>query len=74
MSQIITATFEGGILKPDQQLDLPAHARVRLIVEPLDLSSESAQEAWNELEQLCEEAPIDSAGKLMTRDQLHERH
>jgi predicted DNA-binding antitoxin AbrB/MazE fold protein len=31
----ITATFEDGVLKPAQPLDLPAHAQVRLTIEVL---------------------------------------
>ena len=33
--QTITATFEDGVLKPMQPLDLPAHAQVRLMIELL---------------------------------------
>ncbi len=73
MGQVITATFENGMLKPDEQLDLPPKTRVRLIVMPLDSSAEAIQDAWDELDQLCAEFPIDSGGQLLTRDQLHER-
>jgi predicted DNA-binding antitoxin AbrB/MazE fold protein len=31
--QTITATFEDGVLKPTQPLDLPAHAEVRVTIE-----------------------------------------
>jgi predicted DNA-binding antitoxin AbrB/MazE fold protein len=31
--QTITATFEDGVLKPAQPLDLPAHAEVRVTIE-----------------------------------------
>jgi len=33
--QTITATFEDGVLKPKEPLDLPAHTEVRLTIEPL---------------------------------------
>jgi predicted DNA-binding antitoxin AbrB/MazE fold protein len=33
--QTITATYEDGVLKPTQPLDLPAHAEVRLTIELL---------------------------------------
>lgn len=33
--QTITATFEDGVLKPRQPLNLPAHAEVRVTVELL---------------------------------------
>jgi predicted DNA-binding antitoxin AbrB/MazE fold protein len=35
MNQIVHATFEGGVLKPDVPLEFPPMTRVRLIVEPL---------------------------------------
>ena len=73
MGQIVTATFEDGILKPDAPLDLPPHARVRLVVETLDELTEDSRKVWTELERLWDEASIDSQGERMTRDQLHER-
>ncbi len=33
--QTITATFEDGVLKPNQPLDLPAHAQVQVTIEVL---------------------------------------
>jgi predicted DNA-binding antitoxin AbrB/MazE fold protein len=33
--QTITATFEDGVLKPTQPLDLPAQAQVRITIEIL---------------------------------------
>ena len=73
MSQVLTATFDDGVFYSDKKVDLPARARVRLTIEPLPVAPASPEEAWNELEQLCAQAPIDSGGKLMTRDELHER-
>ena len=35
MLHTITATFEDGVLKPAQPLNLPAHAEVRLTIELL---------------------------------------
>jgi predicted DNA-binding antitoxin AbrB/MazE fold protein len=73
MSQMITATYRDGMLKPDVPLNLSPGMRVRLVVEPLEHLPEAVQEAWEELEQLCAEFPVDSGGIRMTRDQLHER-
>jgi predicted DNA-binding antitoxin AbrB/MazE fold protein len=73
MSQVITATFENGVLKPEGELALPAGSRVRLTVEVLGVSSEAKEAAWQELEQLWEEASVDSGGVRFSRDQLHER-
>ena len=33
MVQTITATFEDGVLKPTQPLDLPAHVELRVTIE-----------------------------------------
>ena len=73
MSQVITATFEDGCLKPDTPLDLPPQQRVRLTIDVLEDAQKAADEAWEELERLCDEVPIDSGGEILTRDQLHER-
>jgi predicted DNA-binding antitoxin AbrB/MazE fold protein len=72
MGQLIIARFENGVLIPEQALNLSPGARVRVIVEPLDAAAQR-QKAWEELERLCEEFPIDSGGERLTRDQLHER-
>lgn len=72
MNVIIFATFQDGLLKPEQPLDLPSGARVRIIVEPMP-TQEDKDKAWEELEKLWDETHIDSGGNLLTRDQLHER-
>lgn len=72
MTQIITATFEHGVLRPDVPIALAPGERVRLTVEPIVSNEQSHAEAWDEFERLCEEAPIHSGGKKLTRDELHE--
>lgn len=71
MNQIIYATFQDGAFKPELPLQFPNGTRVRVVVEPA--TPEEKQQAWEELERLCEEMPINSAGERLTRDQLHER-
>ncbi len=62
MSQIIHARFEDGVLKPEDPLDLPPNARVRLVVVPMsDLGLESVA-AWREIERLWGDVDIDSGG------------
>jgi predicted DNA-binding antitoxin AbrB/MazE fold protein len=74
MFQVITATFEDGVLKPTERLDLQPHARVRLTVEPLEQdTAETQRRAWAELEQLWRQSALDSQGERLSRDQLHER-
>jgi predicted DNA-binding antitoxin AbrB/MazE fold protein len=73
MSQIVNATYEDGVLRPDKPLALPASSRVRLVVEPIADQTLRAEAAWRELERLRREHPINSGGLRYTRDELHER-
>jgi predicted DNA-binding antitoxin AbrB/MazE fold protein len=73
MIQIIIATFEDGVLKPDTMLDLPAGARVRLYMDSEPASEAMQDDAFTEWERLCDESPIHSIEPHLTRDQLHER-
>jgi hypothetical protein len=50
---------EAGVDYPEEVYIPP------LLIEP--------REAQDELDQLCEESPVDSNGTRLTRDQLHER-
>ena len=73
MSQIITATYVDGMLKPEEEIGLASGTKVRLTLElPADLR-EQRQAACVELDRLCDEFPIESQGRRLTRDQLHER-
>jgi predicted DNA-binding antitoxin AbrB/MazE fold protein len=75
MSQIIHATFEDGVLKPDVRLPFPSMTRVRVIVEPLTAEgSEPEKDAvMSELERIWEEIDVDSGGPPPSRDELHDR-
>ena len=69
--QTIFATFEDGVLKPAQPLDLPDHAQVRLTIEPL-VNGQTVEErlaAFDELMEIAKPHP----GPHLTRDELHER-
>ena len=70
MSQVITATVENGVLRPDHPLELPAGTRVRFVLETLE--PEQPGDVRDELDKLCDEYPIFS-GERLTREQLHER-
>ena len=52
MSQIIHARFEDGVLKPEDPLDLPPNARVRLVVVPTSDPGLESFAAWREIERL----------------------
>jgi hypothetical protein len=74
MSTKATATFIGGVLKPDHALPLAERARVTLTIEPIEeWSQETAVAAWESLQARLRERPIHGGGKRFTRDELHER-
>jgi predicted DNA-binding antitoxin AbrB/MazE fold protein len=75
MIQIIAATFEDGVFKPDQRPVLSESTRVRLIVETAheDTAESLQQQAWASLEQLWQKSTFDSHTDRLSRDQLHER-
>lgn len=75
MIDVIDATFEDGVFKPDQPLSLADSTRVRLVVETVGVQSDDAQrkQAWNSLQRLWQDSTFDSQGDRLSRDQLHER-
>jgi predicted DNA-binding antitoxin AbrB/MazE fold protein len=73
MSQTITATFQNGVLKPDEPLALTPGVRVRVTLHPDDDDLARRRAAFAELERYRKEHPINSGGLRLTRDQLHER-
>ncbi len=76
MSTQVMATVVDGELKLDQPLELPDKSRVKVMVE-VEETTEARRarkrRAFEELERLCREKPINSGGLHFTRDQLHER-
>jgi predicted DNA-binding antitoxin AbrB/MazE fold protein len=77
MNQIIHATFENGVLKPDVPLEFPPMTRVRLIVEtltgPESAPATESSDPWNELDRIWDEVEIDSGAPLPSREQLYDR-
>ena len=78
MNQVILATYQDGVLKPDIPLDFAPMTRVRLIVDSL-LKPESAtpqeqSSTWSELDRIWDEVEVDSGAPPPSRDQLHDRH
>ncbi len=73
MSQVITAMFTDGVLKPDQELSLAAGTRVRLRLESTEEPTGLREHACTDLDRLCDAVPIVSNGPHLTRDRLHER-
>jgi predicted DNA-binding antitoxin AbrB/MazE fold protein len=74
MVQVLSATFEDGVFKPDERPALADTARVRLVIEPLN-GEESAQrdQSWAVLQHLWNTSTFNSRGDRLTREQLHER-
>jgi len=79
MTQIITATFEDGYFKPDAPPALDPKARVRLIVEPLEVPEDEAdadeptkEVRWEDFEKAMDDI-TNSSGFRMSRDELHDR-
>jgi predicted DNA-binding antitoxin AbrB/MazE fold protein len=61
MSQILAATFEDGVFKPDQPPALADSARVRLLIEPIDGGESAPQEqSWATLQGLWNTSQFDS--------------
>lgn len=73
MSQVIHATFSDGAFRPDEDPRLPANARVRLIVEPMETPRDDQAEALRELEELWNTEEIKPGPPPLSRDQLHDR-
>lgn len=73
MSQIIHATFADGAFRPDEDPCLPANARVRLIVEPVETPLDDTAEALRELEDLWNTEEIKPGPPPLSRDLLHDR-
>jgi predicted DNA-binding antitoxin AbrB/MazE fold protein len=74
MSQVVTATFENGVLKPAEPLALPENARVRLTIDlVIEEPKLTPAERLAALEELWRTSTLHSDGERLTRDQLHER-
>ncbi|GEM_PF-6486390 len=71
MNQVITATFENGVLKPDAKLNLVAGAKVQLVVTPFN-EPKLVDEHYAG-DRICDDKPICSPEPRMTREQLNYR-
>ncbi len=73
MAQITEAIFTNGVLKPVETLSLKESQRVRLIVEPIGDPMPDRDGALKRLRAGIESMQFFSAGKLPSRDELHDR-
>jgi hypothetical protein len=73
----VTATFVGGMLKPDQTLPLADQTRVHLTIEPLPRTDNEGglapMAAWKSLKTWIQQNPLHGLGRRLTRDEMHER-
>lgn len=72
MKTELTATVEGGILKPDIVLPFPDQTRVKLTIEPVE-SQPSSAAAWERLKERIRRQPINGLAANFSREQLYER-
>ena len=72
MKAELTATIEGGVLKPDTALPFPDHTRVKLTIEPVEAENH-ALAAWNRLLRLIDEKPLIGLAGKFSREELYER-
>lgn len=75
MSQVVTAVYEDGVLKPAEPLNLAPHTTVQLTIEelPHDAGPPTAEEKLAMLQQMFRQSKDFSSAPHMTRDELHER-
>jgi predicted DNA-binding antitoxin AbrB/MazE fold protein len=71
VTQTIVATFEDGVLKPAELLNLPEHSKVRITIELPDEWEARKEQRLAALEALWKITRPHS--EHLTRDQLHER-
>jgi predicted DNA-binding antitoxin AbrB/MazE fold protein len=72
MKAELTATIEGGVLKPDAALPFPDHTRVKVTIEPVEPANPRLA-AWERLLALCDAKPIVGDGKRFNREELYDR-
>jgi predicted DNA-binding antitoxin AbrB/MazE fold protein len=68
----VTATVVGGMLKPDEKLEIPETTRVNVTIEALPERVEAVA-AWESLKAWIATSPMHGLGRRLTRDELHER-
>lgn len=72
MKAELTATIEGGVLKPDAVLPFPDHTRVKLTIEPVEAENLSLA-AWEYLKENIRQHPIVGLAEKFSREELYER-
>ena len=60
MTTEVSATWTGGIVKPDQAVPLADETRVRLTVEPIRDQAKTPVAAWESIQERLRKRPIHS--------------
>lgn len=71
--QEFNATFEGGVFKPDQPVDFPEHAKVRLIAHNEAGTVDQRSDFLQRMRELRAAKVFRPGGMIWTREQLYER-
>lgn len=69
----ISVTFTGGVLKPDERLDIPEGSRFRAMIRPETGDPVRAAKAMETIRRIRESGVFRSGGRKLTRDEMHER-
>lgn len=73
MVTAIQATYEHGVLRPDDPLTLPEGSRVHLVIQPMADPKQAWEDRFAEFQKFLKEHPISSGGRKFTRDELYDR-
>jgi predicted DNA-binding antitoxin AbrB/MazE fold protein len=74
MIQVTKAIYSGGVLRPEQRLDLPEDQRVQIIIQPINHhQTEDREIAIKRLLDHVARSAFAYSGPLPTRDELHDR-
>ncbi len=73
MTQVREAIYARGVLKPVEPLDLRENQRARIIIESLDESREDRAVALARLAAGIASMRFFSAGRLLSREERHDR-
>jgi hypothetical protein len=73
METQVMGTLIDGVVRLDEQVDIPNNSRVRVGLQTLDEAKNRYNEGLENWIQLCKDHPINSGGLKYTREELHER-
>lgn len=69
----ISFTYTNGVLRPDEQLNLPEGARGRATVHVESGRKRSKAEVMADIRKLGDSGAFQYTGRAFTRDEMHER-